>query len=87
MSDIHCMCAQSLSVLLFATPWTVACQAPLSIARILEWVAISSSKGSSQPRDQTPFPALQVDALPLNHWGSSGYILYKYTYVHTHLDI
>ena len=23
------------------------------LARILEWVAISSSKGSSQPRDQT----------------------------------
>ena len=35
-------------------------QAPLSVpgilqARILEWVAISSSKGSSQPRDQIHF--------------------------------
>ena len=33
------------------TPWTVAHQAPLSIgilqARILEWVAMPSSKGSS----------------------------------------
>ena len=33
------------------TPWTVAYQAPLSMgilqARILEWVAISSSRGSS----------------------------------------
>ena len=27
-------------------------------ARILEWVAISSSRGSSQPRDQTVFPVL-----------------------------
>jgi len=40
-----------------ATSWTVACQAPLSMgilqARILEWVAMSSSRGSSQPRDQT----------------------------------
>ena len=40
-----------------ATPWTVACQAPLSMgilqAGILEWFAISYSKGSSQPRDQT----------------------------------
>ena len=40
-----------------ATPWTVALQAPLSLgvlqARILEWVAISFSRGSSQPRDQT----------------------------------
>ena len=42
---------------LFATPWTVACQAPPSIgffqAKILEWVAISFSRGSSWPRDWT----------------------------------
>ena len=41
----------------FATPWTVARQAPLSMgilqARLLEWVAMPSSRGSSQPRDQT----------------------------------
>ena len=39
------------------TPWTVARQAPLSVgifqARILEWVALPSSRASSQPRDQT----------------------------------
>ena len=44
-------------VQLFATLWTVACQVPLFMgffqARILEWVAISFSRGSSQPRDQT----------------------------------
>ena len=38
-------------------PGTVARQAPLSMgilqARILEWVAMSSSRGSSQPKDQT----------------------------------
>ena len=38
------------------TPWTVAHQAPLCMgtlqARILEWVAILLSRGSSQPRDQ-----------------------------------
>ena len=37
--------------------WTVAQQAPLymgfSQARILEWVAISFPRGSSQPRNQT----------------------------------
>ena len=49
---------QSLShVQLFATPWTVAHQAPLSMgifqARILEWVAMLSSRGSFQLRDQT----------------------------------
>ena len=40
-----------------ATSSTVAHQAPLSMgilqARILEWVAMPSSRGSSQPRDQT----------------------------------
>ena len=44
-------------VWLFVTPWTVARQAPLSmgilLARILEWVAIPISRGSSQPRDET----------------------------------
>ena len=39
-----------------ATPGTVTRQAPLCIAfqiRILEWAAISSSRGSFWPRDQT----------------------------------
>ena len=40
----------------FPTLWTVTHQAPLSMgilqARILEWVAMPSSRGSSQPRDQ-----------------------------------
>ena len=48
---------------LFATPWTVAHQVPLSIgilqARILEWAAMPSYRGSSQPRS-----ALQTDSLP-----------------------
>ena len=41
----------------FVTQWTTARQAPLSMgtlqARILEWVAMHFSRGSSQPRDQT----------------------------------
>ena len=44
-------------VWLFVTPWTVAYQAPLSMifprGRILKWVAISFSRGSSWPRDWT----------------------------------
>ena len=40
-----------------ATPWTVAHQAPLSLGilqvRILEWVAMPSSRGFSQPRHWT----------------------------------
>ena len=49
---------KSLShVQLFAIPWTVAYQIPLSMrlfqARVLEWVAIFFSRGSSRPRDRT----------------------------------
>ena len=59
------MCAQSLScVWLFVTPWTVACQALLSMQEYRKkrkWtllkntgeIAVSSSRGSSQPMDQT----------------------------------
>ena len=33
-------------------------------ARILEWVAMLFTRGSSRPRDQTWSPALQADSLP-----------------------
>ena len=61
-------CAWSFScVRLFATPWTTACQAPLSMgvlqARVLEWIAMPSSRGSSQSRDRTRSPTLQADSL------------------------
>ena len=41
--------------------------------RILQWVALPFSRGSSRPRDKTHSPAssvLQVEFLPLSHWGS-----------------
>ena len=45
---------KSLSrVQLLATPWTVAYQARILQARILEWVTISFARGSSRPRDRT----------------------------------
>ena len=52
------MCAKLLScVLIFATPWAVAQQVALSMGilqpRTLEWVAMPSSRGSSQTRDRT----------------------------------
>ena len=53
----------------FATSWTVACQVPLRLshgisqARILEWVAISFSRGSSRPRDRTCISILQVSCI------------------------
>ena len=42
--------------------------------RILEWVAISFSRGSSQLRDQTWSPALQADSLPTKPPGNPGHI-------------
>ena len=49
------------------TPWTVACQGSLSVEfsrqEYWEQFAISFSRGSSQPRDQTWSPALQTDSL------------------------
>ena len=35
-----------------------------SMARVLEWVAIPSSRGSSQSRDGAQVSLLQADALP-----------------------
>ena len=47
-----------------ATLWTVARQAPLSMgilqARVLEWVAIPFSSGSSRPRDRTLVSCIDV---------------------------
>ena len=53
-----CACALGhfSRVQLFLTTWTVAHQAPLSMGffrQELEWVAMLSSKESSQPRDRT----------------------------------
>ena len=48
-----CVLSHFSHVQLFATPWNVALQAPLSMrilqARILEWVALPSSRESSDP--------------------------------------
>ena len=42
----------------------------ISQARILKWVAISFSRGSSPPRDRTCFLHQQADSLPLSHQAS-----------------
>ena len=54
-----CVCAWSLSrVQLFATPCTMAHQAPLSMgipqARILEWIAMPSSRGFFPAQGSNP---------------------------------
>ena len=64
---------------LFVTLWTVAHQASLSMgilqARILEWVAVPSSRGSSRARDQTQvsytYLHWQAGSLPLAPPGKS----------------
>ena len=62
MHECICSCSVMSDFLRPHAPQTVARQTPLSTeilqARILEWGAISSSRGSSQPRDRTHgFPA------------------------------
>ena len=65
-----CMLSRFSCVWLFMTLWTVAHQAPVSTgilqARVLEWVAVLSSKGASGLKDWTYVS-------PLLHWqaGSS----------------
>ena len=71
-------------VQLWASPWTVALQAPLSTwmlqARILEWVAMPSSRGSSQPRDQPVSlmsPALAGEFFTTSaSWEAHGALIY-----------
>ena len=64
----HAVLIRSVMSRLFVTPWTAAHQAPLSMeilqARILEWVAMPSSRGSSQPWDQTQVSCMQAGSLP-----------------------
>ena len=85
---------------LFVTPWTVVWQAPLSIgilqARILEWVAISFSRGSSWPRDWTCSPGTScIGRWILYYWATWEvtreapiYTVYSYikkeSHTHTH---
>ena len=68
-----CLCAQSLShVWLFCDPINyIAHQSPLSMARILKWVAISSFRGSSQFRDQTHVSYIScIDRRTLYLWAT-----------------
>ena len=73
-----CVCARAHAlgrVQLFVTPWTVARQAPLSMEfsrpRILEWVAMPFSRGSSLENLEPRSPELQADSLPSEHTPNS----------------
>ena len=69
-----------------AMPWTVARQAPLSMrilqARILEWVAMLSSRGSSQPRDQS-----QVSRIAGGFLTTRGEKLKLFMYIYQYVSI
>ena len=45
-------------------------------ARILEWVAIAFSSGSSEPRDQTQVSHIAADSLPPEPPGKPQYLAY-----------
>ena len=70
-----CVCVQSLShVWLFATPWAVACQAPLSMGFFRQeyWSRLPFPTPRDLPdpwiKHASPAsPALQADSLPLSH--------------------
>ena len=51
--DLYAVLTCSVMSGFFVTPGTIPCQAPLSMgilqARILEWISMPSSRGSSQP--------------------------------------
>ena len=62
------MCLVTQLCLTLCNPMAVACQASLSMgilqARILEWAAMPSSRGSFKPRDGTQVSsALHVNSL------------------------
>ena len=67
-------------VQLCATLWTIACQAPLSMGilqtRILEWVAMPSSRGSSWSRDRNCVSCISGHGVSLKSpacpWDSPG---------------
>ena len=75
---LKCVKAGSLShVRLFPTPWTVAHQDPLSMgfSRQEYWSGLPCPPPGHLPdpgieRTSPVPPALQVDSLPLSHWGS-----------------
>ena len=79
LSICKCIQAKSLShIQLFATLWTIAHQAPLSmvILQTKYWSELPCrpSGDLSDPGIKTESPAipvLKVDCLPLSHWGSS----------------
>ena len=70
-----CVCVCLSRVQLFETPWTVACQIPLSMEfpRQECWSGLPFPTPGDLPNPgiKPLTPALQEDSLPLSHVGSS----------------
>ena len=86
------MCIQSLGCIqLFATPWTIACQAPLSMrffqARILEWVACPLPEiGNSSFNQSLNIWDHQNDCFLISYWLNGGRESYhKVKNIFTHI--
>ena len=75
---INCVCVCVLSrfshVRLFATPWTITPQISLSMGFSKQgyWPGLPCppTRDLSDPGIEPTSPSLQVDSLPLSHWGS-----------------
>ena len=70
-----CMLSHVIHVQLFATPWTVACQAPISMGfpRQEYWsrLPFPSLGDLPEPGIKPKSPALQADLYCLSHQGKS----------------
>ena len=70
-----CVLSHFNHVPLYMTPWTVACQAPLSMGilqeRMMERVACPPAGDPPNPRMEPRSPALQADSLPAEPPGKS----------------
>ena len=81
MTYLDNVCLSLSCVQLIVIPWTVARQTPpvdgISQARILEWVAISFSRGNlPDPGIEPRSPALQAHSLPSEPPGKIFKIIY-----------
>ena len=79
-----CALSHFSHVLLFATLWTIARQAPLSMGFSgkwqLQWVAMPSSRGSSQPRDRSCVSYVSSTGGWVFHSWATGEAFSRYTF-------
>ena len=91
-----CMLSRFSCVCVFMTLWTVYCQDSLEVhgilqARILEWVAMPSSRVSSNPRESNLCLLCllhrQAVSLLLSYWGSPINGMHTHKYIYTNFGL